>query len=146
MIFPVAFPAYLPTVGERERWSVQSNLVAIVDDDELVRLSMASLIRSLGLHARTFASADEYLLATDTHDVACLVTDIHMPGTSGLQLQQILLTKPSAPPPIIFMTAFPSERIRTQAQQSGAICFIEKPINEERLLACLGTVFGKLDS
>jgi|SRR5579859_2639756 len=123
----------------------QNHLVAIVDDDELVRSSMASLIRSLGLLAKTFASADEYLQAKDRHDVACLVTDIHMPGTSGLELQHILAGQASSPP-VIFMTAFPSERVRVQAQQSGAICFIEKPIDESRLVACLGTVFGKLDS
>ncbi len=124
---------------------MQNHLVAIVDDDELVRASMASLIRSLGLVARTFASADEYLLADDKDNVGCLVTDIQMPGTSGLQLQQILAGQESAPP-VIFMTAFPSERVRAQVQKSGAICFIEKPINEQRLLACLGQVFGQLDS
>ncbi len=123
---------------------VPNQLVAIVDDDELVRSSVASLIRSLGLLAKTFASADEYLQAEDRHDVACLVTDIQMPGTSGLELQHILAAQTTSPP-VIFMTGFPSERVRAQVQQSGAICFIEKPIDEARLLACLGTVFGKLD-
>ncbi len=124
---------------------MQNHLVAIVDDDELVRSSMASLIRSLGLVARTFASADEYLRAENRGDIGCLVTDIQMPGTSGLQLQQILASQASSPP-VIFMTAFPTERVRAQVEESGAICFIEKPIDEERLLACLGRVFGKLDS
>lgn len=123
---------------------VANHLVAIIDDDELVRSSMASLIRSLGLFAKTFASADEYLQAEGRDDIDCLVTDIHMPGTSGLELQTILAREES-PPPVIFMTAFPSDRIRSQVQQSGAVCFIEKPIDETRLVACLGTVFGKLD-
>jgi FixJ family two-component response regulator len=144
MILPFAVVAYLPSRDGKERELAQNQIVAIVDDDELVRSSMASLLRSLGIPARTFGSADEYLNADDTHEVACLVTDIQMPGTSGLQLQQILAARAVAPP-VIMMTAFPSERIRTQAFEAGALCFIEKPIDEKHLLACLGEVFDGLD-
>src|ERR1700761_3888086 len=105
---------------------------------------MASLIRSLGLTARTFASADEYLRAGDVDRVACVLTDVQMPGTSGLQLQQILAGEESAPP-VIMMTAFPDQRIRTQAIEAGAICFIEKPVSEQGLLGCLEQVLGPLD-
>ncbi len=144
MIFPFAVVAYLPGRDGKERELAQNQIVAIVDDDELVRSSMASLLRSLGISARTFGSADEYLNADDTHEVGCLVTDIQMPGTSGLQLQRILAARAAAPP-IIMMTAFPTERIRAQAFEAGALCFIEKPIDEKHLLACLGEVFDGLD-
>lgn len=122
----------------------QNQIVAIVDDDEMVRSSVASLLRSLGLSTRTFMSADEYLGADDTRDIACLVTDVQMPGTSGLQLQRILATRPS-PPPVILMTAFPSDRVRALALEAGALCFLEKPVVEKHLLACLGQIFGDLD-
>jgi FixJ family two-component response regulator len=122
----------------------QAQIVAIIDDDELVRSSMASLIRSLGLKARTFASADEYLGSEDVQDVACVVTDVQMPGTSGLQLQQILSAEDSAPP-VIMMTAFPDKRVRAQALEAGALCFVEKPVSEQGLLNCLELVLGRLD-
>jgi FixJ family two-component response regulator len=122
----------------------QAQLVAIIDDDELVRSSMASLIRSLGLIARTFASADEYLRTSDVGNVACVLTDVQMPGTSGLQLQQILSTEKSSPP-VILMTAFPDQRVRAQALEAGAICFMEKPVSEKGLLDCLEQVLGPFE-
>jgi FixJ family two-component response regulator len=122
----------------------QNQIVAIVDDDEMVRSSVASLLRSLGLSTRTFMSADEYLKADDTRDVVCLLTDVQMPGTSGLQLQRILATRPS-PPPVILMTAFPSDRVRSMALEAGALCFLEKPVDEKHLLACLGRVIDDIE-
>jgi FixJ family two-component response regulator len=122
----------------------QAQLVAIIDDDELVRSSMASLIRSLGLIARTFASADEYLRTSDVGQVACVLTDVQMPGTSGLQLQQILSAEKTSPP-VILMTAFPDQRIRAQALEAGAICFMEKPVSEKGLLDCLEQVLGRFE-
>ncbi len=118
-------------------------LVAIIDDDELVRSSLAKLMRSIGLSTRTFASADEYLRSSGAEPVDCLISDIQMPGTSGLELQRILKAKGSSPP-MIMMTAFPSERVRAQALQGGAVCFVEKPVREDDLIGCLEAVLGDL--
>jgi FixJ family two-component response regulator len=118
--------------------------VAIIDDDELVRSSLAKLIRSIGLSTRTFASADEYLGSRDADQFNCLISDIQMPGTTGLQLQTVLKARGSSLP-LIMMTAFPDERTRTQALERGAVCFIEKPVQEDSLVACLEAVFGNLD-
>jgi FixJ family two-component response regulator len=118
-------------------------LVAIIDDDELVRSSLAKLMRSIGLSTRTFASADEYLRSSGAEPFGCLISDIQMPGTSGLELQRVLQAKGSSPP-MIMMTAFPSARVRAQALQGGAVCFVEKPVQEDDLIACLEAVLGDL--
>ena len=118
-------------------------MVAIIDDDALVRSSIASLLRSLGLTAVSFESADAFLQQRDGQDVDCLISDIQMPGTSGLQLQRQLALE-VAPPPMIAMTAYPTARVRTQILEAGAVCFIEKPIDGDRLISCLETVLGKL--
>jgi FixJ family two-component response regulator len=118
-------------------------LVAIIDDDELVRSSLAKLVRAIGLCTRTFASADDYLGSGAAEQFSCVISDIQMPGTSGLDLQNALKGR-GARVPVIVMTAFPSERIRAQALARGAICFIEKPVREDSLIACLESVFGDL--
>jgi FixJ family two-component response regulator len=109
-----------------------------------VRSSLASLVRSLGLSARTFASADEYLQTSDSEPFGCVISDVQMPGLSGLQLQQILVDRGAAPP-VIMMTAFPSERVRDQVMDRGAVCFLEKPVDGDTLVGCLESLFGSFD-
>ncbi|MDP3340209.1 response regulator transcription factor [Frigidibacter sp.] len=91
----------------------QTPIIAIIDDDEGVRTSLSSLIRSLGYGVRCHASALLFL-----HDPSpppdLLITDVQMPGMTGDELQQVLLAR-GCPPPIIVMTAFPSDRIRAGA-------------------------------
>jgi FixJ family two-component response regulator len=108
--------------------------VSIVDDDESVREAINSLLRSVGLHAEVFASAEEFLSSGYQHNAECLILDVRMPGMSGLQLQD-QLTCAKCDIPIIFITAHISDtQARTRALQAGAVDFLIKPFSEEALL------------
>jgi FixJ family two-component response regulator len=108
-------------------------LVAIVDDDELMRGAVQGLLKEAGLPARAFASAEEFLDSGAQHLSSCLITDIRMPGMSGLDLQARLNAE-HIRIPIIFMTAHSDERIRMQALRSGAVEFLAKPFDDDVLL------------
>ena len=106
-------------------------MITIVDDDESVRESTKSLVRSLGYDARAFASAEEFL-DSSLDDNSCLILDVQMKGLSGIELQEILIAQ-GRRTPIIFVTAFPNERTRDQALNAGAIGFLSKPFSNEKL-------------
>lgn len=110
-------------------------LIAIVDDDEPVRASLLGLIRSLGYAACSFASAEEFLASDDRNRVACVVTDLQMPGMSGLDLQRALAA--SGGPPVILITAFPEDRLKQEALAGGAFGFLNKPFQSQGLARCL---------
>jgi FixJ family two-component response regulator len=110
------------------------SVVSIVDDDESVRLAVKCLVRSLGLTACTFASAEEFLQSPHVSDTSCLITDVQLPGMDGLKLQNFVLAQGSSMP-IIFVTAFPEERLRKRALEAGAIGFLSKPFNGQTLIA-----------
>jgi FixJ family two-component response regulator len=107
--------------------------VAIVDDDDLMRNAVRGLLRAVGLPARAFASAEEFLRSGEQHHTACLIADIRMPGMSGLDLQAKLNAE-QIRLPTIFMTAHGDEHMRRQALRAGAIEFLTKPFNDEILL------------
>jgi len=110
--------------------------VSIVDDDESVRSAMSSLLRSLGYEASAFASAEAFLSSPRLHDTACLIVDLQMPGMSGLDLQAELRGR-GAGIPIIFVTAFPEERVRRRAEAAGAVGFFAKPVDGSSIIRCL---------
>lgn len=114
--------------------------LAFCDDDAPVRETTSSLVRSLGFNASTFESAEEFLLS-DRIDTACLIADVQMQGMSGMELQ-ILLRAQGRHMPIIFMTAFPEERVRKCVLDAGAIGFLSKPFDEECLIHCLDRALG----
>jgi len=114
----------------------QVAVVSIVDDDESVRAAMSSLVRSLGYEALVFASAEAFLASPRLGDTSCLIVDIQMPGMSGLDLQAELQTRRSTIP-VIFITAFPEERIRQRAVAAGAIGFFGKPVDGHTIIRCL---------
>jgi FixJ family two-component response regulator len=120
-------------------------MISIIDDDKSVRETTSSLVRSLGLNARAFASAEEFLLSDQLGHTACLITDVQMQGMSGVELQTELLAQ-GHHMPIIFMTAFPEERIRKNVLNAGAIGFLSKPFDEECLIDCLDRALGTKDS
>lgn len=108
--------------------------ISIVDDDESVRDAIESLLRSVGLRADVFASAEEFLKSDALENTACLILDVRMRGMSGLELQQ-QLAKANYKIPLIFITAHASDReARTRALQAGAIDVLYKPFKEEILL------------
>jgi FixJ family two-component response regulator len=108
-------------------------IISIIDDDESVRLAVKSLVRSLGLIARTFASAEEFLQSPHVDDSSCLITDVQLPGMNGLKLQSLVLAQ-GRRMPIIFVTAFPEERIRGRALAAGAAGFLSKPFDGQTLI------------
>lgn len=114
----------------------KSHVISIIDDDPSVREATQSLIRSLGYDAQVFASAEEYLQSDNLTDSACLITDLHMPGMSGSDLQDRLIADGHRIP-IIFVTAYYEDRIRDRVMDAGAFGFLRKPFNDESLIACL---------
>ena len=117
-------------------------LISIVDDDESVREAMKGLMRSLGLSAETFSSAEEFLASDRVAQTACLIADVQMSGMSGFDLHRQLVSS-GRPIPTILITAYPDERMRTRALGSGVIDYLIKPLNENDLLDCLHKVLGK---
>jgi FixJ family two-component response regulator len=110
-----------------------TNLVAIVDDDDLMRSALQGLLKSVGLPARAFASSEEFLDSGQQHQAACLIADIRMPGISGLELQA-RLNADHCRIPTIFITAHGDEKMRMQALRAGAVEFMAKPFDDEALL------------
>lgn len=108
-------------------------MISIVDDDESVREATRSLVRSLGYDALTFCSAEEFLGSAQAMATACLITDVQMPGLSGVELQNRLIADGHCMP-MIFVSAFPDERLQHQVIQSGAIGYLRKPFKEDRLI------------
>ena len=107
--------------------------IAVIDDDRFVRDALEDLIASLGHPVRTFQSADEFVSSGEFVQASSLITDLQMPGMSGLDLQQHLLAKGNSTP-VIFLTAFPEQRTRALALSHGAMGFLEKPFEEADLL------------
>ena len=108
-------------------------MVAIVDDDDLMRTSLQGLLKSAGLLAQSFASAEEFLKSGHQHNTACLITDIRMPGMSALELQA-QLNADHCKIPTIFITAHGDVKMRMQAMRAGAVEFLAKPFDDEALL------------
>jgi FixJ family two-component response regulator len=111
----------------------QLRVISIIDDDASVRQATARLVRSLGYRADTFASAEEYLESGRIRDSSCLITDLHMPGMSGADLQD-RLTAEGYRIPIVFMTAYFEENTRTRVMEAGAFGFLRKPFNDASLI------------
>lgn len=111
----------------------KTKLVAIVDDDELMRGALGGLLKAVGLPAQEFASAEEFLNSGQQHQAGCLIADIRMPGISGLELQA-KLNADRCRIPIIFITAHGDEKMRLQALRAGAVEFLAKPFDDEALL------------
>jgi FixJ family two-component response regulator len=110
-----------------------NKLIAIVDDDDLMRSALQGLLKSVGLPARAFASAEEFLKSGQPDQIACLIADIRMPGMSGLELQA-KLNAARCKIPIIFITAHGDAKMRMQALRAGAVEFLAKPFDDEVLL------------
>jgi FixJ family two-component response regulator len=111
----------------------KSNLVAIVDDDDLMRSALQGLLKAVGLPSRAFASAEEFLNSGQQHQTACLIADIRMAGISGLELQARLNAE-HCRIPTIFITAHGDAQMRMQALRAGAVEFLAKPFDDEVLV------------
>lgn len=125
--------AYPPTGSKAE--NVQK-VVSIVDDDESVRTAVGSLLQSLGMIAHVFPSAEAFLSSPYVAETACLISDVQMPGISGVELQNRLAAD-NRHIPIIFISAFRSEDVTNRALGAGAICFLQKPFDAKTLMTCV---------
>jgi len=117
-------------------------MIAIIDDDDEVRSATENLIQSCGLETRAFDSAQAFLDSPAASESQCLITDVQMPGMSGIELSRTLLDR-GINVPTIFITAYPEERLRQQAEAFGAIGFLSKPFDAGRLLKCIGMAIGR---
>ena len=129
----------------KDRFLPQSPVISIVDDDPSIRVATRNLVRSLGYGAQTFASAIEFLQSPHVNDTSCVITDIQMPGMSGVELQSALISQ-ACQVPIIFITAFPEESIRARALAAGAVGFLSKPFDDSVLIECIDLALRKCDS
>ena len=111
-------------------------IIAIVDDDPGVRGSLDSLLRSVGMVSRAFSGAEELLAAGVEAELACILTDLHMPGMTGLELQAEIARR-GWHQPVIVMTAYPTAAARDQAMGGGAAAFLIKPIDPDQLLEAI---------
>ena len=115
--------------------------MAIVDDDVMVCEATKDLIETFGFNARTFTSAGEFLSSDVVSGTSCLIADVQMPGINGLQLHHKLIAS-GRYIPVIFITAFPDERVRQRALAAGAVCYIGKPFDGESLRSCIRSALG----
>jgi FixJ family two-component response regulator len=111
-------------------------VIAIVDDDEGVRASLASLVRSVGYEAQAYETGMDFLRKAPGDDPACMIADVQMPVITGDELQARLVAA-GRNFPIIFMTAFPSESVRQRVMAAGAHCFLGKPSSGDEIIRCL---------
>ena len=121
-----------PILGEQLRMSA-SVFVHIVDDDEMVRESLGDLLCSMGYQVTLYGSAAEFLNVELPDAPACLVLDVRLPGTSGLELQEYL-TRVNVRLPVILMTGFGDIPMSVKGMKAGAVDFLTKPIREQDLL------------
>ena len=115
-------------------------MIAVIDDEELVRTSLQRLLKIAGYPVAAFASAEEFVKSGRLQEVRCLIADIRMPGMSGLDLQSQLNAE-GYQIPIIFITAHGDEKMRIRAMRDGAVAFLAKPYDNavilDRVRACL---------
>jgi FixJ family two-component response regulator len=110
--------------------------VYVVDDDDSIRRALKRLLRSVGYHAQTFESAEEFLEFAPKPDEGCLVLDIHLPKMTGLDLQKKLVSK-GANYSVIFMTTYDNPHWQERAEKMGAVAYLKKPFNEQALIAAI---------
>jgi RNA polymerase sigma factor (sigma-70 family) len=112
---------------------MKQGTVFIVDDDAAIRRALERLIRSVGLEVETFASAKEFLDRDPPEGPACIVTDVRMPGLSGLDLQKELSSS-GLDLPVILITGHGTVPMSVRAMKAGAVDFLQKPVDDQVLL------------
>jgi len=116
----------------------EAGLIAIVDDDRLIRRSLERLLRSAGLKTKSFESAEDYLDDGNHNGICCIILDIGLPGMSGFELRRRLAAKPNRLP-VVFISAHDEPEMANKAAQAGAIAFLRKPFEDDALLNAVRT-------
>jgi len=111
-------------------------VVSIIEDDKSVRAATNRLVRSLGFEPHMFSSAEEFLQSPQRNGSSCVIADVRMPGMSGVALQKLLIEE-GQNPPMIFITAFPEQKIKEQALEAGAVAYLTKPFDGKAMIKCL---------
>ena len=114
----------------------QRKMIAIVDDDALIRETLRDLLDSAGYASVAFSSAQGFLKSRRLARVACLITDMRMPGTTGIELYEKLIAAGHAIPTIL-ITAYPDDTVRARAVRAGILCYLPKPVPSDALLGCV---------
>jgi FixJ family two-component response regulator len=118
------------------RGHAMAPMISVVDDDTSFRRATARLIHSLGHAVASFGSAEEFLASGRVDETACLVSDVKMPGMTGIELQS-RLRQQGCRLPVIFITAHPDANQKSRALASGAVGFLNKPFRDDELISCL---------
>jgi FixJ family two-component response regulator len=116
--------------------TLDAGMIAIIDDDIAVRWATNCLLRSLGYSTEMFSSADDFLRSGRIEEATCIITDVQMPGTTGVELQK-RLNADGYRVPLIFVTGFPTKRTLDRVMAAGAFGFLTKPLRQECLIECL---------
>ena len=119
-------------------------LISIVEDDQPFRQSMVKLLMALGYTVEAFPSAADFLASPLCAATACLVSDVQMPGMTGVELHRHLIDSGYTIPTIL-VTAYPDEVVRRRALRDGVVCYLRKPVDDDHLERCLRSAleFGK---
>jgi FixJ family two-component response regulator len=112
------------------------SLISVIDDDESMLEALGGLLRLLGFNVETYGSGEEFMRTGLVHSPSCILTDIHMPGISGIDLKRWLDDRACATP-VIMITARSDPRLNVEALASGAICLLRKPFEAAALMDCL---------
>jgi len=119
--------------------------VFVVDDDDSVRKALKRLLNANGYQVMAFESAEDFLLSGRFRAKGCIVLDIHLPGMSGLDLYEKLVSS-EAPYPVIFITAQDNPQWQERAGAAGAVAYLRKPFDQQLLLDSLDTVCNRLEA
>lgn len=111
----------------------EQTITFVIDDDELVRASVADLLRSVGMSVKVFASTREFLDSKRPDAAACIVLDVRLPGGSGLEFQRTL-AESGIDLPVIFISGHGDIPMSVRAMKTGAVAFLTKPLREQELL------------
>jgi FixJ family two-component response regulator len=101
-----------------------------------VRVAVERIVRSMDLAACTFESCRDFLASPHLLDTCCIIADVQMPGMTGMELQTVLKAR-GIRVPLIFITAYPDNRLRKQAMDAGAVCFLHKPFQGTVIIECI---------
>jgi FixJ family two-component response regulator len=114
-------------------------VIAVIDDDDSFRASLAELLLSMAYGVRAFASAEEFVAVNDVDAYDCIITDVHMPGMSGIDLKRLLMSR-DLRLPVIMVTGRADPDLESRVVSSGAICLLRKPFGADVLIGCLERV------
>ncbi len=119
----------------------KATLLAVVDDDEDVRVALVRLATSAGFAVEAFASGAAFLRSVADHEPECAVLDLHMPGMSGFDVQGALAAA-HAGVPVVVITGHDTPESCERALRLGAKAYLRKPVNDDALLSAIGTAIG----